>query len=190
MATLYSYVVEHDLGNAPNPFGGYCTLAKCKYSKSRWRKNVVELAEAGDWVAGTGGADLRKSAGHGRLIYAMRVDEKMPLSVYFHDKRFRGRKDNTPDSANRNDRFVLISQHFFYFGRNAIGIADMPCEHLPHSLEKKGPAYRKDFSQSFIDDFARWLKQNYTVGIHGLPCGYAEDTLIQIQMKIVHENTV
>ncbi|MBW2740862.1 MAG: hypothetical protein JRE64_18905 [Deltaproteobacteria bacterium] len=24
---LYSYVVDHDYGYAPNPFDGYCTLA-------------------------------------------------------------------------------------------------------------------------------------------------------------------
>ena len=38
----------------------------------------MELAEEGDWIAGTGGADLSKSAGHGKLIYAMRVDENDP----------------------------------------------------------------------------------------------------------------
>ena len=28
--TLFSYVIEHDLGFAPNPFHGVCTLACCK----------------------------------------------------------------------------------------------------------------------------------------------------------------
>lgn len=28
--TLYSYVVAHDFGFAPNPFDGLCTLATCK----------------------------------------------------------------------------------------------------------------------------------------------------------------
>src|SRR4051795_10756509 len=80
MPRLFSYVLEHDYGFAPNPFGGFCTLSKCKYRKSR--RNVVELAEVGDWIAGTGGADRRKSAGHGKLIYAMRVDEIISLSEY------------------------------------------------------------------------------------------------------------
>jgi len=64
MPRLYSYVVDHDLGFAPNPFGGCCTLAKCKYGSKR--RNIVEMAETGDWIAGTGGADLSKSAGHGK----------------------------------------------------------------------------------------------------------------------------
>lgn len=32
MARLFSYVVEHDEGRSPNPFGSYCTLANCKFS--------------------------------------------------------------------------------------------------------------------------------------------------------------
>lgn len=86
MPKLFSYVVDHDYGYAPCPFGDFCTLAKCKYGtikcKSGTRRNIVELAEEGDWIAGTGGADLDKSAGHGKLIYVMRVDEKISLQEY------------------------------------------------------------------------------------------------------------
>ena len=87
MPKLFSYVVDHDLGFAPNPFGGFCSLAKCKYGTIRrnngmMKRNIIETAEEGDWIAGTGGADLTKSAGHGKLIYAMRVDEKIPLAEY------------------------------------------------------------------------------------------------------------
>ena len=52
-------------------------MAKCKYGTKK--RNIVELAKVGDWIAGTGGVDLVKSAGHGKLIYAMRVDESIPL---------------------------------------------------------------------------------------------------------------
>jgi hypothetical protein len=34
---LFSYVVDHDEGYSPNPVGGFCTLANCKFSQSnRW----------------------------------------------------------------------------------------------------------------------------------------------------------
>ncbi len=60
MPKLYSYVVDHDYGYAPCPFGG-CTLAKCKYGtikcKTGTRRNIVELAEEGDWIAGLGIAE-------------------------------------------------------------------------------------------------------------------------------------
>jgi hypothetical protein len=94
MTRLFSYVVEHDLGFSPNPFGGYCTLAHCKFRRSPRRRNVVELATKGDWVVGTGGAS-QKSSGHRTLIYAMKVTDKLTLQQYFSDERFRGRADNT-----------------------------------------------------------------------------------------------
>lgn len=45
--TLFSYIVDHDLGFAPNPFGGYCTLVRCKFGGKTGRRNVVELADVG-----------------------------------------------------------------------------------------------------------------------------------------------
>lgn len=93
-------------------------MAKCKYGSKR--RNIVELAEEGDWIAGTGRVDRGKSAGNGNLIYAMRVDEKIPLAEYC-----RGNKGNRIDAEPVIDvdgRFALISNHFFYFGRNAIDI--------------------------------------------------------------------
>ena len=169
MTTLYSYVVEHDLGFGPNPEGGVCTLAKCKY---RSKGNIVPMAEDGDWIAGTGGINLDRSSGHGTLIYAMRVDDKMPLKAYC-----RANKDriDAEREADENDRFALLSNHFFYFGRNAIDISEIPKKHLDHPFEKKGPGYRCDFSEEFIDEFAKWLKATFKTGVHGLPCKPYDD---------------
>ncbi|MBZ5555582.1 MAG: hypothetical protein LAO21_22985 [Acidobacteriia bacterium] len=168
MTTLYSYVVEHDRGDAPYPFGGYCTLVNCKYrKKGAKRKNVIELAEEDDWVVGTGGVNLRKSAGHKRLVYAMRVDKKMSLRQYSAARRFRGRKDNHHSRSEIVGRYALISKHFYYFGRSA---PKLPKKFRDYPLEKKGPAFRNDFSQEFIESFMSWLKQTYRMGIHGKPC--------------------
>ncbi len=168
MTRLFSYVVEHDYGFAPNPFGGYCTLAKCKYGSGRYR-NIVELAEVGDWIVGTGGARESVSAGHGKLVYAMRVDEKLRLADYYRDKRFGGRPDAKHDELTMKGHFALVSRHFFYFGGNAI---DMPTRFLNYPLEKKGPGFRyKDFAQDFINDFTGWLEATFKVGLHGSPCG-------------------
>lgn len=171
MTRLFSYVVGHDVGFAPNPFDGYCTLARCKYKREGARhRNIVELAEIGDWVAGTGG-ERETSAGNGKLIYAMRVDEKLTLADYFCDERFQGRKGNTPDESHRTDTYALVSQHFFYFGNNAIDVGAIPKGHLAHPFEKRGPGYRSDFGEEFIADFVEWLERSYTTGIHGDPCG-------------------
>ena len=168
---LFSYVVDHDYGFAPNPDGGLCTLAKCKFGTKR--RNITELADPGDWVIGTGGASA-DSAGHGKLVYAMRVDQIIPLAIYCTDERFMGRVDSELD-IDCTGRFALLSRHFFYFGRNAIDIADIPKRHLDHPLEKKGPRYRSDFSEPFIEELAAWLERTFETGIHGLPCRVTDD---------------
>lgn len=179
---LFSYVVEHDNGFAPNPYHGVCTLAQCKYRKDKTkRRNLVEMAEVGAWIVGTGGADRSKSAGHGKLIYAMRVDGRLTLGDYDEDKRFECKKkkangtyeqkmgDNFYDYDNdweKKNRFVLIGHQFYYFGRNAI---EIPPEF--HNIEKSGPSYRRDFSEEFIEKFVSWIKYKFKTGVHGDPCG-------------------
>lgn len=92
MLNLFTYVIEHDLGLAPNPFFGYCTLAVCK---SDLRKNKV--LKVGDWVIGTGSKSLEKKSGRkqiGKLIYAMEVNEILPVEDYWDDIRFQDKKPN------------------------------------------------------------------------------------------------
>jgi hypothetical protein len=165
MPRLFSYVVDHDPGFSPNPFGGYCTLAHCKFSRSSRRRNIVELATKGDWVIGTGGVS-QKSSGHRTLIYAMKVTDKLTLQQYFNDERFRGRADNHSEDAVRNDRFALISNDFFYFGANAVPI---PAQFA--GLEKKGPGFRDRLDGPFITKLEEWLRKSFRSGIHGEPCG-------------------
>lgn len=144
---LYSYVVEHDTGYAPNPYFDLCTLCCCKFRKSATaRNNIVELAKKGDWVIGTGGASER-SAGHGKLVYAMLVDEKLTREKYFSDGRFaqkkpvkkgtyeqtRGDNEHPLNDFENREQFTLVSRHFYYFGAKAIGIPKRL------DLEKKRP---------------------------------------------------
>lgn len=145
---LYSYIVRHDSGFAPNPFHGCCTLATCK---PRIRKD----AGIEDWVIGCGSADKKRGQG-GKLVYAMKVNETLTFLEYFKDKRFsckkpnlrgsrkqtRGdniyskidnvtwqqlnsvhsNKDGSPNTKHiaRDTRIdkVLISNHYVYFGKH------------------------------------------------------------------------
>ena len=70
----------------------------------------------------------------------------------------------------QDGRFALISKHFFYFGRNAIDISEIPTKHLDQSFSKKGLGYRCDFSAEFVEDFASWITSTFKRGIHGPPC--------------------
>jgi len=86
----YSYLVEHDFGLAPNPFGGCCTLTVCK-PLIRKSGNL----QIGDWIVGTGSKALSKTFGrklNHHLIYAMQVSEVMSMEAYWNDNRFRSKK--------------------------------------------------------------------------------------------------
>lgn len=189
----YSYVVRRDYGFAPNPFGGYCTLATCK-------PNIRNSAVIGDLVIGTGSADYK--AGN-KLVYAMHVSEKLHFNEYWSDKRFTYKKpvpngslkqmygdniyyfdkeqdrwnqvnshhsnpDGTINVYNRDrdlqSEYVLISKEFWYFGHNAVIIPD---EFL--GIRKKGPGHRSDFSEEYILKFLTWIKENYELGYRGNP---------------------
>ena len=73
---LYSYVVTHDTGFAPNPFHGYCTLACCK-------PVIRRTAREDDWVVGL-------TSRSERIVYAMRVGKTIDFKEYwslFEEKR-------------------------------------------------------------------------------------------------------
>src|SRR5687767_13544768 len=80
--TLFTYIVTHDSGFAPNPFHSYCTLATCK-------PRIRIRARAGDWIAGVGSVG---TVGHDRLVYAMEVAEVIPIERYATDPRFHAKK--------------------------------------------------------------------------------------------------
>src|SRR5215469_3349692 len=79
---LYSYVVVHDSGFAPNPFFGYCTLACCK-------PQIRQRAHEGDWIVG-----LTPASKGSRIVYFMRVDEITDFARYWRDPRFEAKKAN------------------------------------------------------------------------------------------------
>jgi hypothetical protein len=164
---LFSYVVDHDLGSAPNPEDGYCTLVHCKFEGMSGRRNIVELAAKGDWVIGTGGKG-KDSAGHGRIIYLMRVTRKLSFKGYLCAPRFQGRRDCI-DFGERN-KFALVSKRYFYFGKNAVPFSALP-KHLAVNLAKRGPSFRSDYLPEKLRGLVRWFQKNYELGVHGDPCG-------------------
>ena len=80
---LRSYKMVVDTGFAPNPFGRSLTLATCK-------PDIRITAMEGDWVAGFTSKGLAgDEVGSERLIYVMRVAEKLLMRDYFRAPRFR-----------------------------------------------------------------------------------------------------
>ena len=192
---LFSYIVKHDSGFAPNPFWGYCTLACCKPA-------IRRSARTGDWIAGLS----PRSAGH-RIVYFMKVEEVLSFTQYYSDPRFEEKK---PDYGSRDivrergdniyspsghGRFkqlesmhsngkkgdkakklrdlsgenVLVSQNFAYFGRKTI--------ELPPRFDalKVGTGHRNRFSDGLIDDFNRFASR-YKTGRRSLPKQWPMDS--------------
>lgn len=187
--TLYSYIVTHDTGFAPNPFFGYCTLACCK-------PEIRTHATKGDWIVGL--TPRAKGKGN-KIVYFMRVDEKMDFQGYWRDRRFRRKMprydkdlqvrcgDNIyeplPNGEFRQLRsmhsngeaedperkahdlggmYVLASETFAYFGSKALA--------LPPELSdlKVGRAHKCHFSDGVKAEFMQFVGE-WKFGIHAPP---------------------
>jgi hypothetical protein len=176
--------VKNDSGFAPNPFWNYCTLACCK-------PQIRLAAEAGDWVIGTGS---KSNVGNDKLIYAMKITEKLPFDAYYQDPRFRQKIPSHGLVEERGDNlyhqsklgvgihvrpyhhkkeqisrdlggaYVLISDYFFYFGRNAVKLQDQF-----DTLIKKGPGHKCRFAVEDIAAFTGWLTASFARGMRGGP---------------------
>src|SRR5438132_12599879 len=77
MMRLCSYVVVHDTGFAPNPFGDFCTLAACtpNHTGVRLKQDY--------WLLGHSSVGLGNT-----LIYVMQVSEVLDFDEYYRDPRF------------------------------------------------------------------------------------------------------
>lgn len=176
---IFRYVVRHDSGAAPNPFGGWCSLAVCKPS-------IRRTAQVGDWIIGL------RSRATDQVIYAMQVQERLTFGQYWHDRRFRDKRpdrcicsDNiyqpTPSgslalvrnavhdaSAFERDtggQWVLVSKQFWYFGGQS---PQLPTDlvHLVHSTQ--GHALNVNRRDGDIEALALWLR-HWPTGLHGQP---------------------
>lgn len=185
VARVYLYVVDHDLGFAPNPYHGVCTLATCK-------PGIRSTAQVGDWVIGLGGKNLKAT---GKCIFAMRVTKKITFNQYWFDSEFNDKKpvrngskkmlagDNIyyldeeakwhqapsihsePDGSvnplnlerDTKSNKVLLSTHFYYFGSTAVTLPDGMLKALGY---KNGRNHRI-FKHSLADALIQWLEEEH-----------------------------
>ncbi|WP_074467556.1 hypothetical protein [Pseudomonas flexibilis] len=183
MVCVYSYVITHDTGFAPNPFGGFCTLATCK-------PLIRRTAKIGDWLVGTSSV---RTLGKGKIIYAARIDEILSLSEYGNNSRFSVKRPAVEGNSRHGDCIyyqdiegawhqrrnihhtkdhmerdlsgenVLISNLYWYFGTSA--------PELPESLQeiiKSGPGHKRTRSQEVLNGLIAWLKSK-PEGVTGVP---------------------
>ncbi|MGD8780536.1 MAG: hypothetical protein PVH88_16405 [Ignavibacteria bacterium] len=191
----YSYVVSRDYGFAPNPFGKFCTLATCK-------QRIRKSAKVGDWIFGITSRKLNN-----RLLYAMKVDDKLSYNDYWNDPRFQYKKpvmngslkqmygdniyfyneekklwhqENSHHSLDNGDinnlnlerdtsgQFALVSQHFYYFGSDAVKIPRSTKDAIVIGIGYKIVENKKG------KNLVNWLSNNYELGYHADPISFTE----------------
>ncbi|MGY1844440.1 Nmad2 family putative nucleotide modification protein [Modestobacter sp. SYSU DS0875] len=194
---LYSYVVRYDIGFAPNPFHGWCTLATCK-------QDIRGKAQVGDWIVGTGS---REQGLGDRLVYAMRVEETLGFDSYWTDPRFRRKRPNLrgslkyvygdniyhrgPDGGwvQENSRHslddgspnhghvardtkadaVLVARQFAYFGGRGPVIPHELRHGYGMDLVHGRPSYRVNFPDKLRDAVIDWVCSDLDQGLQADP---------------------
>lgn len=201
---LFVYTVADDIGFAPNPFHGYCTLATCK-------PKVRHAANLGDWVAGVGSVSKGQ---RGRLVYAMQVQEKLSFDEYWNSSRFRHKRpqrsgsiqqrygDNVYHWSERDDKWiqedcrhscengkpnldhvrrdtayaeVLVSRKYVYYGANAIDIPIRFTNRAEGDMFVALRGYRRYFAAELESAFTAWLESLISdVSVHGDPLDWSK----------------
>lgn len=185
---LSAYVVAVDTGFSPNPYGRRCTLACCKPA-------IRRNAEPGDIIVGSG--SIRRDL-CGRLIYAMRVSEVLPLEAYWNrypskrpsmrtaiskrgdniwhyaDGAWRGVRGALHDETHRERDLrgtnALIAEDFFYFGREA-RIVPMPYASMLATTQ----GHRNTYDVQLITRFWKWLSRTAPrMGRIGQPTDFSD----------------
>lgn len=176
---ILSYVITHDYGFAPNPYGDFLSLATCK-------PVLRKHAKVGDIILATGSV---KTVGNGKIVYAAivseivsledygsnsRYEQKMPPlnqsgdSIYYwegdtviqRENQYHGKADIEHDVSGCN---VLLCEEFWYYGKDA---TEVPTNLI--DVVKKGPGYKRIESPELINDFTQWLRDK-PKGIRGNP---------------------
>ncbi|MCR5870356.1 MULTISPECIES: hypothetical protein [unclassified Sphingomonas] len=197
--TVYSYVIEHDLGFAPNPFHGACTLACCK-------PDIRKAAKLGDIVIGTGATATGLV---NNMVYWMRVDEIIDFDQYRTARRFRskrpdmrapGKAERFGDNIYERDPTTGLFKQDFSFHSNADGSRNeknlkrdtgkteriligrdfayfgVKAPEIPEELRdliKKGPGHKCRFSAARAEAFETWATGHPERGYVAKPTHWA-----------------
>lgn len=193
---VFSYIVRYDVGFAPNPFHGVCSLATCK-------QDIRRVAQIDDWIVGTGSRSNGKA---GNLVYAMRVSEIVSFQEYWDDERFAEKRPNLRGSRmqhfgdniyhrdptgawiqensrhSKNDgsleerhmlrdtksERVMLGHEFVYFGGDGPAIPESLRKNYGFDLVHSTPAYRSNFTNEHVAAVIEWVR-SLEPGVQGRP---------------------
>lgn len=182
---FYVYVVDRDFGFAPNPYHGCCTLATCvprirasakigdwimgvggsrlkATGRSIYLMKVSEVLTFNDYWS-----DVRfyrkKPVRNGSLVmmvgdnvYRQDADSKVWLQLDSHHSNPDGTTNHNNLKTDTSSEYVLVSDHFYYFGKSAPKV----------DLESIGYKNHRGHSKMLLSnnnvfDFIGGIEQNY-----------------------------
>lgn len=186
---VYIYVVARDFGFAPNPFHGVCTLATCKPIVRRMAKvddwvfgmgggkldavnrcifamQVTEALSFNEYWADPRFKDKKPVRNGSRTmmlgdnIYHQTNEGWQQLDSHH------SRPDGSPDIHNiktdtGTDR-VLISEHFFYFGKEAPEVPKAVLDEIGYKNIRGHRVYRNDECHGLLD----WLSATQSANLN------------------------
>lgn len=182
---LCTYLLTNDTGLAPNPYHGWCSLAVCTPNHQGAR------LDEGDWIAGF----LNKSRQY-RLVYLLKVEERICLDDYYRDSRFSSKRPDLRGDwkARCGDNFYSLNhdgewqQHRnrFHIGpdflvkdtRNPFAFIGREFWYFGRSAMKSpkrfdslrgGRGIRVNHDPNVATEFISWVTSNWEPGIHDLP---------------------
>lgn len=181
---VYIYVVARDFGFAPNPFHGVCTLATCKPVVRRMAREGDWVIGMGGAKLGAVGRcvfamQVTEALSFDDYWADPRFIDKRPVrngsrtmmlgdNIYRRDNgnwqqldSHHSRPDGSPDIHNiktdtGTDR-VLISDHFFYFGKQAPEVPKEILENIGYKNIRGHRVYMDDECADFLD----WLNRTH-----------------------------
>lgn len=186
MSRVYFYVVARDFGFAPNPFHGICTLATCKpiirrtatvgdwivgmgggkldaVGRCLYAMRVSRTLSFDEyWSAPEFRAKRPARNGTLKTIVGDNIYHRDPLSgVWQQADSHHSQPDGSPDPYNTmhdtNTDRILVSDHFYYFGRCAPSVPHF----ILDDLGFQNAIGHRVFSEREANSFLLWLKRDF-----------------------------
>lgn len=176
---VFTYVIDHDLGFAPNPFHGVCTLAACK-------PFIRRNAEVGDLILGTGSKPNKID---GRLSYWMKVSKIITFDEYWRSPSYQAKRPTMNGSRMQqygDNIYHRDSETGDWRQANSFHSADDGALSPPNLLRDTGKTERVLLG----DDFAYWGAEGPAIPdylsdfVHktqGHRCSYGADRIAALQ---------
>lgn len=182
---VYIYVVDRDFGFAPNPFHGFCSLATCKpgirstaqvgdwvfgvgggrlraTGKCVFAMKVTKKTDFNDYWNNIEYKDKRPVRnGSKKMLLGDNIyhqdDEQKWLQAHSHHSLSDGSVNNANLERDTTSHKVLISRHFYYFGKTAPVI---PSEILEEIGYENKVGHRK-FDFSAAHKLVDWMEKEF-----------------------------